>query len=105
MSAVVRALRRVCGAPLCAALSGAALLVGTTALAQSSGGGFELRPWALGSGGGRATGGGHVLEGTLGQPDAGALQSGGSYQLTGGLHRRVAPEPGGPLLADGFEGP
>jgi len=105
VSAVVRTLRRVCGAPLLAVLFGAALLAGTSVLAQSSGGGFDLRPWAVGSGGGRALGGGHVLEGTLGQPDAGALQSGGSFQLTGGLHRRAAPEPGGPLLADGFEGP
>ena len=105
MSAVVRATRRVCGRPFLVALFGAALFAGTTVLAQSSGGGFELRPWAVGSGGGRALGGAHVLEGTLGQPDAGALQSGGSFQLTGGLHRRAVPEPGGTLLADGFEGP
>ena len=105
MSAGLRPRLRIRAARCLAALLCAAALLGTTVLAQSAGGDFELRASAVASGGGRAQGGSHVLEGTLGQHDAGTLQSGGAFQLTGGLHRRAPPEPGGALLADSFEGP
>ena len=103
MSAGPDARRRFRGAPRAAALLAAAALVATTALAQSAGGSFELRASAIANGGGRASGGTHALEGTVGQHDAGAVLAGGSFQLTGGLHRRAAAAPGAELLSDGFE--
>jgi hypothetical protein len=39
----------------------------------------------LDGGGGRSAGGGYVLEGTIGQPDAGPALRGGTYELQGGF--------------------
>lgn len=39
----------------------------------------------LDGGGGRSAGGGYVLEGTIGQPDAGPALRGGTYELHGGF--------------------
>jgi hypothetical protein len=36
-------------------------------------------------GGGRSVGGGYILEGTIGQPDAGPVLTGGGYELRGGF--------------------
>ena len=62
----------------------ASMLVTTAALAQS-GGGYDLTWWTVDGGGGTVSGGGYLLEGTAGQPDAGATLSGGGYTLTGGF--------------------
>jgi hypothetical protein len=50
-----------------------------------SGGGYELT-WSTSDGGGGASSGGiYTLNGTIGQPDAGAALSGGGYTLVGGF--------------------
>jgi hypothetical protein len=60
------------------------LLGGGMALAQS-GDGYDLS-WSTIDGGGAtySTGGGYMLGGTIGQPEAGLL-TGGGYSLGGGL--------------------
>ncbi|MCP4708421.1 MAG: hypothetical protein GY869_07345, partial [Planctomycetes bacterium] len=49
-----------------------------------SGGTYDLTWSTIDGGGGRSTGGAFILEGTIGQPDAGLL-SGGEYVLAGGF--------------------
>lgn len=55
--------------------SGAALAAGS----------YTLSWWTVDSGGGSSSGYGYTLNGTLGQPDAGTLASGGGYALAGGF--------------------
>jgi hypothetical protein len=54
------------------------------ALAQT-GGGYDLSWSTVDGGGGTISSGGYQLIGTIGQPDAGASLTGGSYTLTGGF--------------------
>jgi hypothetical protein len=63
---------------LLALLSG--LLVTGSAWAQS-GDGYDLSWWTLDGGGGVVSGGGFSLSGTAGQPEAGAILTGGDYTL------------------------
>ena len=64
------------------------LLVSGTALAAGS---YDLSWWTADGGGGTSSGNGYTLNGTLGQPDAGAIASGGGYTLAGGFwHGGVA---------------
>ncbi len=82
-----------------------ALLLAPSAVAQSSGGDFEISSHTVDNGGGTSSGGDFVLTGTIGQPDA-SLQtaSGGDFQLTGGFWASGAVTPPGELLfSDGFE--
>jgi len=66
-------------------LSGAeGLVVGTATAQAQSGGGYDLTWWTADGGGSRLTGSRYVLQGTAGQPDAGAL-NGGGYSLAGGF--------------------
>ncbi len=60
-----------------------AVLLAVTALALAAAG-YDLSWWTADGGGGRSQGGAYVLEGTIGQPDAGSL-SGGAYVLVGGF--------------------
>jgi hypothetical protein len=47
---------------------------------------YDLPWWTVDGGGVSASaGGGYILSGTVGQPDAGARQSGGAYTLAGGF--------------------
>jgi hypothetical protein len=47
---------------------------------------YDLPWWTVDGGGISASaGGGYILSGTVGQPDAGARQSGGAYTLAGGF--------------------
>lgn len=75
-----------------AAVSICALLVTAPVFAQ-----FEVTRSTVDGGGGTCTGGGFVLNGTIGQPDAGML-SGGPYEVTGGFWAiaPVCPAPGSP---------
>lgn len=81
------------------------VLACAAAFAQS-GGGYEIRRHTIDGGGARMTGAdGIVVEGTAGQPDAGAALTGaGGYRLTGGFwvaqEAVVRPDP---LFANGFE--
>lgn len=62
-----------------------ALLYAQVLVHAQSGAGYDLT-WNTVDGGGWtfSTGGGYMLGGTIGQPDAGSL-SGGGYTLNGGL--------------------
>ncbi|MEM1330376.1 MAG: GC-type dockerin domain-anchored protein [Planctomycetota bacterium] len=63
---------------LVAALSGS--LVAGAANAQ-----FSIDWYTIDGGGGTSSGGGFVLSGTIGQPDAGAPMTGGTFELIGGF--------------------
>ncbi len=59
------------------------LLLPAIALAQE-GGDYRITSWSLESGG-RSDGADYVLAGSVGQVEAGAPLTGGSYRLTGGF--------------------
>ena len=82
-----------CSYPL-AALAFVGLLLVTAAFARSGseGGGLDLSWHSIDSGGGTSIAGAYELSGTIGQPDAGALLSAGTYTLAGGFW----PGAGGP---------
>ncbi len=85
----------------------ALLAASSLALAQSSGGAFEITHSTIDNGGGRSSGGQFTLTGTIGQADA-SLQaaSGGQFQLTGGFWVSGALVPPDELIfSDGFENP
>ena len=46
---------------------------------------YSIDWYKIAGGGGASTGGGYSVSGTIGQPDAGATMTGGSYSLTGGF--------------------
>ena len=72
--------------------------------AVSSGGEFELRRTTIDSGGGQSQGGGFVLQGTIGQPDAGQAMQGGNFSLRGGFWTPSQPgQRPDPIFLDGFE--
>lgn len=64
----------------------------STALADDPRGTFEIDWYTVDGGGGTSSGGGFVLEGTIGQPDAGTM-SGGTFELTGGFWAAATPQP------------
>ena len=59
-----------------------AAAVGAAAAAQSHT--YDLPWWTVGGGGGTLQGGGYILSGTAGQPDA-ATWTGGNYTVAGGF--------------------
>ena len=64
----------------------ALLMAITFASAQAqSGTGYDLAWNTIDNGGGTSSNGGYTLDGTIGQPDAGAPISNGGYTLTGGF--------------------
>jgi hypothetical protein len=67
------------------------IFVSGIALAAGS---YDLSWWTVDGGGGTSSGNGYTLNGTLGQPDAGTVTSGGGYALAGGFwHGGVAASP------------
>lgn len=80
-------------------------LVGiTAALAQSSGGDFELKKSTIDAGGGAASGGSFELVGTFAQAEANPRQSsGGEFMLAGGFWASTSSA-AGRIFSDGFEG-
>lgn len=46
---------------------------------------YILNWWTVDGGGGSSKGNGYTLNGTLGQPDAGTVATGGGYTLAGGF--------------------
>jgi len=55
--------------------------------------------YTIDSGGGTSTGGVYSVSGTIGQPDAGSVMTGGNYALQGGFWVPIAVQvPGAPLL-------
>ncbi len=62
------------------------VLITAIALAQPSGGDFEITKSTIDSGGGISVGGDFSLTGTIGQPDANPqISTGGSFALAGGF--------------------
>ena len=67
------------------------VFVSGMALASAS---YDISWWTVDGGGGTSTGNGYTLNGTLGQPDAGTLSTGGGYILASGFwHGGVAVLP------------
>jgi hypothetical protein len=77
----------------------AALLLTSGAAFAQSGGPYSLTWSTLDGGGGASAGGGLTLNGTIGQPDAGAPMSGGGFTLTGGFWSGVATVSPAPRLS------
>ena len=66
----------------CICMVGLAMFAGPlTATAQS----FSMDWYTIDGGGGKSSGGTFELNGTIGQPDAGAVMTGGGFELTGGF--------------------
>ncbi|MEM8993694.1 MAG: hypothetical protein AAGF23_02760 [Acidobacteriota bacterium] len=65
----------------------------------AAGSGYAVRPFSIDGGGGRSAGGDYVLDGAIGQADAGAL-SGGGFRIEGGV---LPGGEAGVLFCDGFE--
>ena len=61
---------------------------------------YSIEWYKVAGGGGVSTGGVFSASGTIGQPDAGAAMSGGSFSVTGGFWSliSVVQTPGAPLL-------
>lgn len=99
--------RRACAHTLFAlACTTALLLAPALALAQSASASYQVPRQSIDGGAGRATSASYTLNGTIGQPDAGAIKTSASYTLRGGFHRAApdAPLPD-PLFSNGFEAP
>lgn len=61
---------------------------------------YAIDWYTIDGGGGTSTGGVYSISGTIGQPDAGTVMTGGDYSLTGGFWSAVAVQtPGAPLLS------
>src|SRR5438093_4963130 len=97
--------RRMDPSPFGRLKSGASLEVGawcfvlflaTSAFAQS----YSIDWFTIDGGGATSTGGVYQLSGTIGQPDAGAMMSGGNYSLDGGFWSLIdaVQTPGAPTL-------
>ena len=64
---------------------------------------FALDWWTIDCGGEmRSIGGDFELSGTIGQPDAGVVMTGGDFEFTGGFWARVPAYAVGDLNCDGF---
>ena len=75
---------------------GCSLGLTTGAFAQS----YSIDWFTIDGGGGTSTGGVYSVSGTIGQPDAGAVMTGGNYALQGGFWSIQAVQiPGAPLLS------
>ncbi len=75
---------------------GCALALAAGAFAQS----YNIDWFTVDGGGGTSTGGVYSVTGTIGQPDAGAVMTGGNYSLQGGFWAIQAVQtPGAPLLS------
>ncbi len=68
------------------ALSTLTILISALALAQSSGGNFEITKSTIDNGGGTSSGNEFSVTGTIGQPDANLqLSTGGEFAVAGGF--------------------
>ncbi|HRQ65992.1 MAG TPA: hypothetical protein PKZ76_14210 [Xanthomonadaceae bacterium] len=85
-------------------LASLALLPTALALAQSSGGEFEMPRTVVAAGGGSSAGGGFELSGTIGQALAAPASSGGGMTLRPGFWTAgEAPALTEAIFSDGFE--
>ena len=67
---------------------------------------YAIGWYKIGGGGGASTGGAYQVSGTIGQPDASGVLSGGQYSVTGGFWSliSVVQTPGAPLLSVTYAG-
>ncbi len=79
----------------------AALLCGTIASAQSSGGSFAVTQSVIAGGGGKSSAGNFSVEGTAGQAQT-ATSLGGTFSLSSGFWHGAAPPDR--VFRDSFEG-
>ncbi len=74
--------------------------------AQSASASYQIPRQSIDGGAARATSASFTLQGSIGQPDAGAVMSSASFALRGGFHTAA---PSGPrpdtIFRDGFEAP
>jgi len=74
--------------------------------AQSASASYQVPRQSIDGGAARTTSASFTLQGTVGQPDAGAVMSSASHALRGGFHMAA---PSGPrpvtIFRDGFEAP
>ncbi|MCA9286011.1 MAG: hypothetical protein KDA22_12380 [Phycisphaerales bacterium] len=83
------------------ALGLAALLAASATVAAPIGPGFDLSWHTVDGGGGTfSVGGGFTLGGTIGQPDAGPVMTGGAFTLVGGFWSLAASGAGIPCTGD-----
>ncbi len=73
------------------ALTPLAALLGVSISLAQTGGGYDLSWNTIDGGGGASNGGGYEVSGTIGQPDAGPVMTGGSFELTGGFWPGAVP--------------
>ena len=77
------------------------LLIPTCGFAQQ----YSIDWYKVAGGGGTSTGGTYQVSGTIGQPDASGVMTGGNYSLTGGFWSLIAVQtPGAPLLTITYSG-
>lgn len=77
------------------------LFTAAIAMAQFSGGDFEITKSSVDNGGGVSAGGEFSLTGTIGQPDANRqISSGGGFSLAGGFWAKAHDV----IFRNGFEG-
>src|ERR1017187_10049544 len=78
----------------------AGLLVATGSLNAVRAQSYSIDWSTIDGGGGVSTGGVYQVNGTIGQPDAGAAMTGGNYSVSGGFWSLIAAvqRPGAPLL-------
>ncbi|MAO24606.1 MAG: hypothetical protein CMJ35_15180 [Phycisphaerae bacterium] len=91
----INAVSMLCSLAMCSA----------AALAGPSGGGFEITWYTIDAGGTmNSSGDGFELSGTIGQPDAGPVMTGGQFSLAGGFWPGVDNAPACPadLTGDGM---
>jgi hypothetical protein len=69
----------------------------SVAAASSHAQNYSIDWHTIDGGGGTSAGGGYSISGTIGQPEAGATLTGGSFSLTGGFWS-IVQAPGAPLL-------
>ena len=82
------------------AIMGCLLALSSFALAQQSGGDFEITESTIDNGGGTSSGGEFSLTGTIGQPDANPqISAGGQFVLSGGFWASATSV----IFSDGFE--
>lgn len=72
--------------------------------AQSSAN-YQMARQSIDGGAARSTSASYALNGSIGQPDAGATSSSASYTLSGAFHRNAAAPLPDALFANGFESP
>ena len=75
-----------------AALIMATLFAVTNHTFAQSAEGYNIKKSTIDGGGGKATGGGYVLNVTVGQHDAGIVTGSGGYKLTGGFWQPLGPQ-------------